>query len=1288
MANVQSSIKLNLNAKVSGIGEIRELVDLLKGLKSIGSLNLKLNVGDVAGQAAGVKRVGRNLGEAAQAARAYAQAMADANKPRPSTAATLSASFGFTAQQAETLRARVDAVREVLGKASGRLYEFVQNAQRLSRSGTALFLDGLINKSNAVSAAVAKMRAELDKAARGQLLLGPAPASVLQQYAQAQSVRPPPQVFNQQLNSAVSGQFANLVTTPFQTAINQIRTNARTAFSNVQSFGSQAFNTINSGVNKAAAGISTMFSKFTSLLFSVRSIAFLFLTGLGLNHVINLMSDLLGIGLEFNKAIENAKIGIAALIVATSDLSRNGALITDPNQQFDAAIGVATELIEKMKILGLNTSATTTQLVEGLQQATAVGATAGIPLEKLVLLTTAITNAAPNFGVKLHQINEEIRNLISGTATANTRIANFFGGPRAANTFVKSFKDGNALADALLDKLGVFLLAGQRISQTFEGSISNVREALENLFGKITEGLFDQLRVRFSKIVDEVFTIAGKAPSKLNLNDLKKIFAENGVAALEISEKFKPLVEQAKIFVDLMGGSAVKALDYLINSAADFGKWLEQNNGLVEAFYNLLEVIYEVFREVGALLGTVIAEAWQLIVDLASALGIQIGGAKDQTNVWVIGLRGVAVIIAAISDGVSLVRIGIVGIVDVVKYALLGALELVFRTVLGIGRAIENISKGNFSGVLSGFTEENGQGLVSQSVGSLAAGRRSAEAQYNELARQTQEIFNNGRTAQLLRSPLSSVGGLPRFSFGLGGGKATQTYKKELEKDEEDKAKKAKDATIKTQRQLLDAKFNLLKAELEKERALLDGQLSAQLTRLRDAYDDQLISVKDYYAEKFAIDDRAYRADGALARRELSEAKAKLAELQGIAAGFKNKPEDNKDRVQAETEVANARAKVVEYEKALIELRNKRDAAIQQDLRAAQEVERTLNEQAKELQATLAEISNPVQSASIRAEAQYARLRQQAEVNGYKDIVAAIDKIIEKTEARAVLEKQLNDIATIEESLSNKRLAIQTDVELGLITEQEGKQRILAAEQSITKELERQLILAREQALANNDVARVQQIEAKLIQIRTLGKDTQSVAADINKQLQLGLEDFFASIISGTKGIKQAVADLARSILSMIAKLAAQALVMWLFKAAFGAGAGAGGGGFGGFLSGAFGFGGGKAKGGLVTGPGTSTSDSILTPLSNGEWVVDAATTRRLTPSFLAQLPKIARTSFSTASIAGGIRDIVNNGGRGIKIINALDPDLLDQYMATGSGERRFMNWISRNRPTIKQVLS
>jgi hypothetical protein len=61
----------------------------------------------------------------------------------------------------------------------------------------------------------------------------------------------------------------------------------------------------------------------------------------------------------------------------------------------------------------------------------------------------------------------------------------------------------------------------------------------------------------------------------------------------------------------------------------------------------------------------------------------------------------------------------------------------------------------------------------------------------------------------------------------------------------------------------------------------------------------------------------------------------------------------------------------------------------------------------------------------------------------------------------------------------------------------------------------------------------------------------------------------------------------------------------------------------------------GKARGGLITGPGTAKSDSILTPLSNGEFVINAEATKRIGISNLAALNSGAK--FGMGLAGGGL---------------------------------------------------
>jgi hypothetical protein len=86
-----------------------------------------------------------------------------------------------------------------------------------------------------------------------------------------------------------------------------------------------------------------------------------------------------------------------------------------------------------------------------------------------------------------------------------------------------------------------------------------------------------------------------------------------------------------------------------------------------------------------------------------------------------------------------------------------------------------------------------------------------------------------------------------------------------------------------------------------------------------------------------------------------------------------------------------------------------------------------------------------------------------------------------------------------------------------------------------------------------------------------------------------------------------------------------------------------------------------NARGGFIAGPGTGTSDSILSWLSNGEYVIDAFTTRFFGSSFFRVLQLLARSGrssldfvlprFAGGGIAGaapamamasGVRDVVD----------------------------------------------
>lgn len=94
------------------------------------------------------------------------------------------------------------------------------------------------------------------------------------------------------------------------------------------------------------------------------------------------------------------------------------------------------------------------------------------------------------------------------------------------------------------------------------------------------------------------------------------------------------------------------------------------------------------------------------------------------------------------------------------------------------------------------------------------------------------------------------------------------------------------------------------------------------------------------------------------------------------------------------------------------------------------------------------------------------------------------------------------------------------------------------------------------------------------------------------------------------------------------------------------------------------------ATGGKVSGAGTGTSDSILSWLSNGEYVIDAMTTARFGSKFFAMLQALARggtsTSFLTKMASAGIPRFATGGPVGVTPSGILP---VVQQVMTGGNE-------------------
>lgn len=120
-----------------------------------------------------------------------------------------------------------------------------------------------------------------------------------------------------------------------------------------------------------------------------------------------------------------------------------------------------------------------------------------------------------------------------------------------------------------------------------------------------------------------------------------------------------------------------------------------------------------------------------------------------------------------------------------------------------------------------------------------------------------------------------------------------------------------------------------------------------------------------------------------------------------------------------------------------------------------------------------------------------------------------------------------------------------------------------------------------------------------------------------------------------------------------------------------------------------------RALGGVVEGVGSGTSDSIPAMLSNGEYVIRAAAVKNIGTNVLDYINS-GRVKLAAGGLVGdGLNSIGSNANssNGVnvdartKIINVLDPNLLQEYMNTSDGRRTLVNLISNNKSMFRDAL-
>ena len=144
--------------------------------------------------------------------------------------------------------------------------------------------------------------------------------------------------------------------------------------SKLKSGSSQAVNQLDA-INKSVQGVQRSVDELGG---SFASAAKQVLALVGAYQALEGMKGFVQRGVEFNSSIEQSRIGMGSLITAMVTLQDEQGRVLEGQEKYAAAQGMAADMMKEIQRLGLETTATTQELVQGVQNVMGSALQAGL----------------------------------------------------------------------------------------------------------------------------------------------------------------------------------------------------------------------------------------------------------------------------------------------------------------------------------------------------------------------------------------------------------------------------------------------------------------------------------------------------------------------------------------------------------------------------------------------------------------------------------------------------------------------------------------------------------------------------------------------------------------------------------------------------------------------------------------------------------------------------------------------------------------------------------------------
>jgi len=206
-------------------------------------------------------------------------------------------------------------------------------------------------------------------------------------------------------------------------------------------------------------------------------------------------------GIEFNKTMEQTRIGIGAVLAAQTRITDAMGRELRGREKILAAQKVAVKIQQDLLQANLKTAATYQQLITMFQQALPHALAEGFSIKQVEEFVTAMSQAATAMDIPLNMMAEEMRAMLKGTITAkNTLIATALG---MEKDVIKRLQGrSEELFDYIMGRLRAFQLSSPDVLSTWEATFTNMKQAFSQSIGEALQEFFEVNKDTMRELAD------------------------------------------------------------------------------------------------------------------------------------------------------------------------------------------------------------------------------------------------------------------------------------------------------------------------------------------------------------------------------------------------------------------------------------------------------------------------------------------------------------------------------------------------------------------------------------------------------------------------------------------------------------------------------------------------------------------------------------------------------------------------------------------------------------------